>query len=381
MKKESFLPNEEHDFKALIESGGVYVDKTPYLQRFLERRWHFRFLARPKGFGKSMFLSMLRYFFEGQRYLFRNLVIESFDWEWAEYPVLYLDLNAAPFTDAEQFDNLLENTFQEWERKYDVKTIYDSFSIRFGMILKAAHAKTGKRAVVLVEEYDKPLIGTPENEDLYDHCCVRLEEIGLNYKCSQTHIQMVLLTGASCFFKQRPFCDVNNISDMSFSERSAYICGFTEKELHEYFGANIKELAKKMHISYEEVCEKLTEMYGGYRFTNGGEALFNPSSLLRCFNCNRIENYWTDTGYLPIIHEALKSSDEDLKKILHTRWSDGYSTELDVRNDYPPNLLYQGGYITIKPYDEEKRKYYLELANKEVSDYFFQALPPNYRDL
>ncbi len=366
MTKAPKYPVGEQDFKALIEEEYIYIDKTQYIQKLLDTGAKFSFLARPRGFGKSLFLSTLRYFYEGQRHLFKGLAIDSYDWDWAEYPVLYLNLNAVRIPDKENFDKFFEQTFKEWEKKYGVDVENKSLSLRFEAVLEAAHKKTGKKAVILIDEYDKPLLGSPDEENLFMYCYSKLADIYLNFKNSSRNIKMVFLTGESCFFKLSTFSDLNNIDDITFDEVYGDLCGISDKELQENFEQQIKDLSKEMNLSYDEVSNVLREYYGGYRFSPEVTNLFYPSSLLQCFNLNSVETYKQPTDYSSLIAKALPGNKEDLKDLINKEVDFDTLRDLDIRSDEPLSHMWQAGYVTIKHYNEQRDLYLLGIPNKEV---------------
>ena len=280
MAKRPKYPIGEQDFKSLIEAGSIYVDKTNYIQLLVESGSKYYFLARPRRFGKSLFLSALRYFFEGRRELFKGLYIDSYDWDWVDYPVLRLDLNMDRYTEVGKLDSILDNLFNEWERKYDVRVIAGDLSSRFRNIIAAAYEKTGRQVVILVDEYDKPLVGNLNKDDNFEHYRAKLASIYSNFKSSAEYIRLVFLTGVSRFSKLSIFSDLNNLNDITFEGQYADICGITEKELFENFRDGIEDLAEENEMSYEEACHALKESYDGYRFARRGSEIYNPWSVL-----------------------------------------------------------------------------------------------------
>ncbi len=372
----------EQDFKALIEDGCVYVDKTQYIEMLLTERKKYCFLARPRRFGKSLFLSTLQYFFEGERDLFKGLYIDSYAaWNWEAYPVLYLDLTRKRYEEAGQLDSALDTTFKIWEKKYGVTDVAQDLSDRFFNIIRMAHETTGQRVVILVDEYDKPLVNNLNNDDLYEHYRAKLAALYSNFKSSARSIRMVFITGVSRFSKLSIFSDTNNIDDITFDEQYADICGITEKELYKNFHIGIQELADTLKISYHEACRALKESYDGYRFAATGSEIYNPWSLLSCFSKHRIEAYWNDTGYPTIIAEALKRCHSDLKEILNIKCRHKELRGMNLRSLNPVALMFQGGYRTIKAYDEKTQEYQLGLPNTEVKEQFFEVILPYYMDM
>ncbi|MDE5996664.1 MAG: AAA family ATPase, partial [Muribaculaceae bacterium] len=212
-KKEKYAIGDQ-DFKSLREGGYLYIDKTVYIKKILDGSKYY-FLARPRRFGKSLFLSTLRYFFEGRRELFKGLYIDSTDWDWEPYPVLHLDLNRNKFEEKDILDGVLDSLFKGWEVKYGVTDIAEQLSSRFENIIKAAHEKTGKQVVILVDEYDKPLVGNLNKADNFEHYRTKLASLYSNFKSSAEHIRLVFLTGVSRFSKLSVFSDLNNLNDIT----------------------------------------------------------------------------------------------------------------------------------------------------------------------
>ena len=368
----------QQDFKTLREDDALYIDKTSYIGKIVSSKTKYYFLARPRRFGKSLFLSTLRYFFEGRRELFKGLYIDSSDWNWDPYPVLRLDLNTDRYADTGMLEGVLDNLFREWEKEYGVEEKAENISSRFRNIIKAAHEKTGKQVVILVDEYDKPLVGNLHNDDNFEHYRLKLASIYSNFKSSAEHIRLVFLTGVSRFSKLSVFSDLNNIDDISFDDEFADICGITEKELLENFKAGISSLAAKRNEDFAKACAMLKKNYDGYRFAPKGSDIYNPWSLLSCLKKSRIGPYWNDTGAPSVIAEALYNADVDIEAILNAEWKLNRLAGLDLINADPTALLYQAGYLTIADYDFEYDEVRLKVPNDEVREGLFNDLLPLY---
>ncbi|MDE6560456.1 MAG: ATP-binding protein [Muribaculaceae bacterium] len=371
-------PIGQQDFKTLREDNSLYVDKTQFIEKIVSSPNRYYFLARPRRFGKSLFLSSLQYFFEGRRDLFKGLYIDSTDWNWESYPVLRLDLNTEKYEIPGLLDSLLDNTFKKWEKEYGIKEIAETLSTRFQNIIAAAHEKTGRQVVILVDEYDKPLVGNLNVDDNFEHYRAKLASVYSNFKSSAEHIRLVFLTGVSRFSKLSIFSDLNNIRDVTFSNEFSDICGITEKELLENFQEGISSLAEKRKISYDEACRLLKNHYDGYRFTEEGSDIYNPWSVLNAMQDRSISNYWGRSGKATIIAEALKNVDADIEGILSSIVSMRTLEGLDLKSANPVALLYQTGYITIKDYDFESDSVTLGVPNLEVRQSLFDDLLPYY---
>lgn len=378
MEDQVKYPIGQQDFKILRETGCLYVDKTRFIRNIVDSGVMYYFLARPRRFGKSLFLSTLRYFFEGERSLFKGLYIDSTDWKWEKYPVLRLDLNTDRFAEIGKLDVVLENLFIQWETKYDIKCVASDLSQRFNNIISAAHAKTGRKVVILVDEYDKPLVGNINNQLSLEHYRAKLSSLYSNFKSSAEHIKLVFLTGVSRFSKLSVFSDLNNLKDISFSGAYADVCGVTEPELIEYFKEGISRLADKRGESIEKALSNLKQSYDGYRFAAEGSDIYNPWSLLNAMDESEIGNYWNDTGIPTVVAESLKHVNADLESMFNITCREEEVKGLDLLNPEPPALLYQTGYITIKKYLPKLKKFRMGIPNKEVKTGLYNFLLPYY---
>lgn len=378
METATYYPVGQQNFRELREDECLYVDKTPYIAKILESKQRYWFLARPRRFGKSLFLSALEYFFTGERGLFKGLYIDSIDWDWVPYPVLRLDLNTEKYIGPGLLEGVLDRIFRDWEERYDLEVKDREYSQRFNTIIKEIHEKTGRKVVILVDEYDKPLVSNLNNDDNFEHYRTRLASVYSNFKSAAEHIQLVFLTGVSRFSKLSVFSDLNNLRDITFSDEFSDICGITEAELHGYFQTGISMLAAYNHISYDEAISLLKENYDGYRFSKKGSDIYNPWSVLNAMTEKGISNFWSLTGDPTIIAEALKNMDVDLEKTLNYRLRFRFLAGMDLKNADPTALLYQTGYLTIKDYDPRTDTVRLGVPNKEVRETLFENLVPFY---
>ncbi|MDE5998322.1 MAG: AAA family ATPase, partial [Muribaculaceae bacterium] len=333
-------PIGQQDFKTLREGSALYIDKTAFVKKIVESQSKYYFLARPRRFGKSLFLSTLQYFFEGKRELFKGLYIDSTDWDWESYPVLRLDLNTDSYDKLGLLDGVLDNHFRDWEKRYCVDVKDENYSQRFKTIIKTAHEKTGKQVVILVDEYDKPLVANINKKEHIEHYRNKLSSIYSNFKSSAEHIRLVFLTGVSRFGKLSVFSDLNNLRDISFLDEFADICGITEKELLDNFKPGISKLADKESIDFEESLHQLKKNYDGYRFAKNGSDIYNPWSLLNAMANSEIGNYWNDTGMPKPVAETLKRVHANLEEIFDTYCTDDDLKGLDLLSPQPLALLY-----------------------------------------
>ncbi len=272
------------DFNTLRKENYIYIDKTLYIEKLIESKSRYSFLARPRRFVKSLFLSTLQCFFEGKRELFKGLHVDSMKWNWEEYPVLSLDLNTEDYQEQGLLDIILDYTFRKWEVKYDISEMAGSLATRFQNIIEVAHEKTGRQILILVDEYDKPLVKNIHNKENIYHYRSRLASVYSNFKSCAEHIRLVFLAGVSRFSKLSIFSDLNNISDITFDSKYVDLCGITEKEMIDYFQEGIMDLAEENGVSEEKARVQLKENYDGYRFAKNGSEIYNPWSLLNCLN-------------------------------------------------------------------------------------------------
>lgn len=372
-------PVGQQSFESLREGGYLYVDKTRFIEKIVTRS-QFYFLGRPRRFGKSLFLSTLKCFFQGKRHLFKGLYADSMEWDWEPYPVLYLDLNIEKYHTPETLDEVVRNSLTEWEAEYDVVPIIDNLSIRFRNIIKAAYEKTGRKVVILVDEYDKPLVGNLHGERTdFEFSRDRLAAIYSNFKSSSDYIRLVFLTGVSRFAHLSVFSGLNNINDISFDNRYSDICGISEEELQTYFQEGIHSLAESYGVSEDDICHDLKRNYDGYRFSSRGKDMYNPFSILNVMENGDFRNYWIQSGQPTLLQEQLKRFYVDLSSLFNTKCDLDELQGLDLDNPRPVALLYQTGYLTIKDYYDGI--YTLGMPNREVTRGFLQYLLPFYANI
>lgn len=364
----------QQDFKTLRRDGALYIDKTAFIEKIAKSKTKYYFLARPRRFGKSLFLSTMKCFFEGQHELFKGLYIDSTDWNWEPCPVLRLDLNTDRFDKPGALDDVLERQFRGWEEKYGIEVMDRAYSQRFGTIIQIAHEKTGKQVVILVDEYDKPLVSNLRKSDNFESYRTQLASIYSNFKSSAEHIRLVFITGISRFSKLSVFSDLNNLDDITFDDQYADVCGITEKELLDDLREGISELAAKRKEDFATTCSRLKENYDGYRFAPEGSDIYNPWSVLSCLKKLRIGAHWNMTGPATVVAEALRDADVDIERTLSATWDLDDLAGLDLLNADPTALLYQAGYLTIADYDEDEHAVRLKVPNEEVRKGLFKNL-------
>ena len=373
-------PIGEQSFELLRKDGNLYVDKTKYIETILNGSKYY-FLGRPRRFGKSLFLSTLKCFFEGKRELFKGLYADTMDWDWEEYPVLHLDLNISKYKDEKELDDVIEQHLLNWEREYDITPDVTTHSVRFSQLIRLISEKTGKTVVILVDEYDKPLVNNIDNPELFNEFRNTLAALYSNFKSGADYIRLVFLTGVSRFGKLSVFSGLNNISDISFDYEFADVCGITENELLENFQDGIKVLSEISGKSEEETVTRLKRLYDGYHFTEVSPDIYNPFSLVSVFGKKRIANYWIESGTPDLLVSQLKRTDVDLERLMKAECTQTQLSGLDIDNMDPVSLLYQTGYLTIKSFDPEDEIYELGLPNDEVRQGFLEYILPYYASL
>ena len=372
------LPIGMQSFEAVRKADYLYVDKTKHLERLVTTNKYY-FLSRPRRFGKSLFLSTLKAYFLGKKELFKGLYIETVEKDWKEYPVLYLDLNSGIYDSEERLLNNLNYHLSEWEEQYNIQTKFVNPEDRFSNIIKTAVKQTGKQVVVLVDEYDKPLLQTIDNEELHDKFKGILKGVYSVLKSCDEYIRFGFLTGVTKFSKISLFSDLNNLMDISLDENYTDICGITEEEIKTNFKEHLQAFAEKENTTKEDILSQLKAMYDGYHFSeNTSIDIYNPFSLLNSLTERKFRNYWFQTGTPTFLIKLLQENDYDLKDL-----SEGNITARDLTSkesmlSAPVALFYQSGYLTIKDYDKELQEYTLGYPNKEVEQSFLEFLLPRY---
>ena len=385
------LPIGVQSFKVLRDDRYLYVDKTAYLFQ-LVTSGRVYFLSRPRRFGKSLFLSTLAAYFLGQKELFKVLYLEKAEEEqavlenrdaWQEYPVLYLDFNTGQYELSGALDETLRYFLDTEEPKYNLQKNSLSHAKRFTSLIQAAYQQTGKQVVILVDEYDKPLLQTMGvNEELNEHYRNTLKAFYSVIKTCDEYIRFAFLTGVTKFSKISIFSDLNNLKDISLNETYAGICGISQKELEANFQPEIKALAEKQKLDYPQALAALKQWYDGYLFHPAGEGMYNPYSLLNAFDDIEIKSYWFSTGtptflvnYLKEAHYYIPDLDGNVQLD-----EDGLQTYRAIAQDALP-ILFQAGYLTIKTYIQEAGMYRLGFPNNEVRYGFLKNLLPAYSGL
>ena len=365
------------NFEKLRTDGYVYVDKTHLVYKMATTGSYY-FLSRPRRFGKSLLISTLEAYFSGRRDLFTGLAIEKLESEWPVHPIFHLDLNTAKYDRPEALLNVLNDMLAYWEQSYGTSPTEVTPELRFKGIVRRACEQTGRRVVILVDEYDKPMLQAIGNESLQDEYHNILKAFYSVLKTQDRYIRFAFLTGVTKFGKVSVFSDLNNLDDISMDRRYIDICGITEQEIHTYFEDSLHDLADATGSDYETVCRKLRRLYDGYHFTNNSIGIYNPFSLLKTLNKSEYGDYWFETGTPSFLVHLLKQADYDLNRLQDEQVSADIINSVDSMSRNPIPVIYQSGYLTIKGYDEQFKLYSLGFPNEEVENGFIRYLIPLY---
>ena len=371
------LPIGIQSFEDLRRNNYLYVDKTELIYQ-LTTGGKTYFLSRPRRFGKSLLMSTLEAYFLGKKELFTGLAMETLETEWKEYPVLHLDLNARNYDSKEALFAILNQHLEKWETKYGDEKKDRSPEERFSYLLEKIHEASGSQVVILIDEYDKPLLQTIGNEKLQEQYKNILKAFYGVLKSADAHLRFVFLTGVTKFGQVSVFSDLNQLKDISMDARYATICGITDKELRRDFQPELEALAANEGLTYEEVCQKMKRMYDGYHFRHNMEGLYNPFSVLNALDSAEFGSYWFSTGTPTFLVQLLKKTDYDLRNIEGIELPVNQFADYRADADYPIPVIYQSGYLTIKGYDKEFQSYTLGFPNEEVKYGFLNFLVPYY---
>lgn len=383
MEKLQLLPLGVQDFSILREGDYLYVDKTSLIYD-LTHTQRAVFLSRPRRFGKSLLLSTIRYYFLGRKDLFSGLAIEQLEEQskapWAEYPVMYFSLASGEFMEKDGLAKKLRTSLNDFEEKYELPHDEVTLAIRFAKALENANKKTGRKVVVLVDEYDNPLLKNmtvnPQQEEanrnLYKAFFATLKD------CDE-YLRFYMFTGVTKFSKVSIFSDLNQLTDISLDDEYAEICGITKQEIEDNFDLYIQNLSKKFGSSRDKILSELKRMYDGYHFSSSGEGMYNPFSLLHCFNEKKFGNYWFESGTPTFLINKLNASNFDIRQFTdEVKVSESEIKDYRPENADPVPLFYQSGYLTIKSWNKRQNSYKLTFPNAEVKYGFLNSLAPSY---
>lgn len=365
------------NFEKLRKEGCLYIDKTRHIRQLVEQGYYY-FLSRPRRFGKSLLLSTIHAYFEGKRELFKGLAIDSDDVDWTPRPVLHLDLNAQRYDSKEKLEHVLNQFLSNLENQYGIKGEGDNYGPRFQNVIEAAYKATNQRVVILIDEYDKPMLQAIGNPQLQDEFRNTLKGFYGALKSMDGCIRFAFITGVTKFGKVSVFSDLNHLDDISMDSRFADICGITEEELVRTFGDGIASLSKAEGITEEECVDTLRLQYDGYHFAENAPGIYNPFSILNAISKQKFSNYWFETGTPTYLVTLLKLHDYNLEKMSQVRTTASVLSSIDTDDTNPISVIYQSGYLTIKDYNPRFKMYALGFPNKEVEEGFMEFLVPYY---
>ena len=364
-------------FEEIRKGGYCYVDKTEQVYR-LARDGKYYFLSRPRRFGKSLLISTLEAYFQGKKDLFTGLALEKLEQEWAAYPVLHLDLNARNYVDADSLPAILNQHLERWEARHGDEKRDRAPEERFAYLIGKISQSTGRNVVVLIDEYDKPLLQALGNEELLTSYRQQLKAFYGVLKSMDAYIRFALLTGVTKFSKVSVFSDLNNLQDISMDNRYATLCGITEEELYATFDEDIHLLGEHNDMDVEETKRALKESYDGYHFSPNCPDIYNPFSLLNAFSAKAIGSYWFETGTPTFLIQLLRQGHYDLYGLTNEQVTQDMLGDIDNIGGNPLPILYQSGYLTLKGYDREFGTYTLGFPNREVAEGFNRHLLLGY---
>jgi hypothetical protein len=375
------LPIGLQSFENLRKDGYLYIDKTALVYRFVTTGRYY-FLSRPRRFGKSLLLSTLQAYFSGKKELFKGLAIEKLEKDWKKYPVLHLDLNTGEYTTERELRDKLSVKLNEWETLYGAQNVELPLRGRFRSVIRSAYEKTGQRVVILVDEYDKPVLHAIGNESLQDAYCSILRDFYGALKSVDDCIRFAFLTGVTRFIaKVDVFNDLNNLHDITMDRNYSSICGITEEELDTQFKPYVQRMADALEQTYDEVREELRAQYNGYHFVCDSEAIYNPFCLLNVFKKKEFGGYWFYTGTPSYLVHLLKSYQYKLEILDSAQVSEQALKKIEFPSPSPIPVIYQSGYLTIVGYAPTNKLYRLGIPNKEIADGFYNYLLYKYANV
>lgn len=365
-------------FERIRKENKLYIDKTEYVYRMTHSGGCYFFLSRPRRFGKSLLVSTFESYFSGKKELFEGLVIEKLEQEWMEYPVLHFDMSGGKYMEKEQLEDYLSNRLEAEERKWGITHTKRGANDRLTELITTAYEISGKQVVVLIDEYDAPMLDVAHERKTLDELRNVMRNFYSPLKMCEPMLRFVFLTGITKFSQVSIFSELNNIKNISLDDEYAGVCGITKEELLTQMSEDIDMLAEAQGMTREETIAKLKENYDGYHFSPASPDVFNPYSLLNCFDDKNFGAYWFSSGtptYLINMLRKFKVLPAKIGRSLAR--SSAFDAPTENLKTITP-LLYQSGYITIKGYDKMSQLFTLDLPNKEIKVGLFESLLPYY---
>lgn len=365
-------------FERIRKENKLYIDKTEYVYRMTHSGGCYFFLSRPRRFGKSLLVSTFESYFSGKKEQFEGLVIEKLEQEWMEYPVLHFDMSGGKHMEKEQLEDYLSNRLEAEERKWGITHTKRGANDRLTELITTAYEISGKQVVVLIDEYDAPMLDVAHDKETLDVLRNLMRNFFSPLKMCEPMLRFVFLTGITKFSQVSIFSELNNIKNISLDDEYAGVCGITKEELLTQMSEDIDVLAEALGMTREETIAKLKENYDGYHFSPASPDVFNPYSLLNCFDDKNFGAYWFSSGtptYLINMLRKFKVLPAKIGRSLAR--SSAFDAPTENLKTITP-LLYQSGYITIKGYDKMSQLFTLDLPNKEIKVGLFESLLPYY---
>lgn len=360
-------PIDTANFRNIRENGFVYVDKTGFIHSLTKNKGTYYFFARPRRFGKSLFLDTLSEYFKGNRELFTGLEIDRLRPEkWESHPVIRLNMSGKTFAKKEDLEKKIESHLADLEGQLGVSHSDRDFEDRFETLIRNVAQKHGKKAVILIDEYDAPLSSTIDQPDIQEIYRNQLHGFYSVLKNAEEHIHFCFLTGVTRFGKVSVFSGLNNLNDITFDDEYAGLCGITEEELHHYYDDGVDALALQMKTDKEDIYSKLKFNYDGYHFSRSLLDVYNPYSINHVFNKELFADYWCKSGVPTILSKSLLQNDFDVEKLNGKKVPETELADLSTYGVNPVSLFYQTGYLTLKAYEERRQRYTLGYPNREV---------------
>lgn len=355
-------------FEEIREKGYLYVDKTKYIVDFREKGMKYIFLSRPRRFGKSLFASTLQAYFEGRKELFEGLAIADYEKDWVKHPVLHFDLSGAKHMGVEQLERYLADMLEEQETKWGYKTHLIDANLRLIELVKQAYNQTGKNVVVIIDEYDAPLLDVVHEKENLQPLHRIMQNFYSPLKMLDPYLEFTFITGITKFPQSSIFSGLNNLDNISMFNQYSAICGISKTELTTQMKPDIEAMGEALNMTYEECLEELTQFYDGYHFCEKSEDIFNPFSLVKALNAGKIAPYWFGSSTPSFLLKLLDKYHVNLSTLeSQEAVLSSFDQSTEEMTDALP-LLYQSGYLTIKKYEPMFQEYTLGIPNKEVRD-------------
>lgn len=365
------------NFERLRDDKCVYVDKTSLVYKLANSNTTY-FLSRPRRFGKSLLVSTLEAYFQGKKELFKGLAMETLEKDWTVYPVLHIDFSVSKYVTANSLRSVINYQLIRWEKIYGSASEEDTFSLRFSGIIRRAYEQTGKQVVILIDEYDSPMLDSNNNGEVQSEIRNMMRDLFSPLKALGQYLRFLFLTGISKFSQMSIFSELNNLQNISLQDDYSAICGITEQELRTQLQIDIEQMAQANDETFEEACMHLKQQYDGYHFSKRSSDIYNPFSLFNAFAQKSYENFWFSTETPTFLIDLLQECNFDIRGLDSTTATAEQFDAPSNRITDPLPVLYQSGYLTIKGYDPEFQTYTLAYPNKEVRKGFIESLMPAY---